>query len=80
MGVVGLVALVANVTVAWMLYAFREDDANMRSVWLCSRNDTIGNMAVMLAAAGVMGTGSGWLDLLVAMSMATLALQGGWQV
>jgi Co/Zn/Cd efflux system component len=80
MGVVGLVALVANVTVAWMLYAFREGDANMRSVWLCSRNDAIGNMAVMLAAAGVVGTGSGWPDLLVAMGMAALALHGGWQV
>ena len=80
MGVVGLLALVANVAVAWMLYAFREGDANMRSVWLCSRNDAIGNLLVMLAAAGVLGTGSGWPDLLVAAGMAALALQGGWQV
>lgn len=80
MGVIGFVALVANVAVAWMLYAFREGDANMRSVWLCSRNDAIGNVAVMLAAAGVLGTGSGWPDLLVAVGMATLALQGGWQI
>jgi len=80
MGVVGLLALVANVAVAWMLYDFREGDANMRSVWLCSRNDAIGNLLVMLAAAGVLGTGSGWPDLLVAAGMAALALQGGWQV
>ena len=80
MGAVGLLALIANVTVAWMLYAFREGDANMRSVWLCSRNDAIGNVLVMLAAAGVLGTESGWPDLLVAAGMAALALQGGWQV
>lgn len=80
MGVVGFLALAANVAVAWMLYAFREGDANMRSVWLCSRNDAIGNIAVMLAALGVLGTGSGWPDLLVAVGMAALALQGGWQV
>ena len=80
MGAVALLALVANVAVAWMLYAFREGDANMRSVWLCSRNDAIGNIAVMLAALGVLGTGSGWPDLLVAVGMAALALQGGWQV
>ena len=80
MGVIGLVALAANVAVAWMLYAFREGDANMRSVWLCSRNDAIGNVAVMLAALGVVGTGKGWPDLLVAVGMAALALQGGWLV
>ncbi len=80
MGAVGFVALAANVAVAWMLYAYREGDANMRSVWLCSRNDAIGNIAVMLAAAGVLGTGNAWPDLVVAGGMAALALQGGWQV
>ena len=80
MGVVGVMALAANVSVAWMLYAFREGDANMRSVWLCSRNDAIGNLAVMAAALGVFGTGSAWPDLLVAGFMAALALHGGWQV
>ena len=80
MGVIGVLALVSNVAVAWMLYAFREGDANMRSVWLCSRNDAIGNVAVMLAALGVFGTGSAWPDLIVASLMATLALHGGWQV
>jgi Co/Zn/Cd efflux system component len=80
MGVIGVLALVSNVAVAWMLYAFREGDANMRSVWLCSRNDAIGNVAVMLAALGVLGTGSAWPDLIVASLMAALALHGGWQV
>lgn len=80
MGAVAALALLANVSVAMMLYAFREGDANMRSVWLCSRNDAIGNVAVMLAALGVFGTGSAWPDLLVASLMATLALHGGWSV
>ena len=80
MGGIGLLALVANVTVAAMLYAYRTGDANMRSVWLCSRNDAIGNIAVMLAALGVVGTGSAWPDLLVACGMALLALMGGWSV
>ena len=80
MGAVAVLALLANVSVAVMLYAFREGDANMRSVWLCSRNDAIGNLAVMVAALGVFGTGSAWPDLIVASLMASLALQGGWQV
>ena len=80
MGVIGLLALAVNVAVAWMLYAFREGDANMRSVWLCSRNDAIGNIAVMGAALGVFGTGSAWPDLLVATAMAALALNSGWVV
>ena len=80
MGSIGLLALIANVAVAAMLYAWREGDANMRSVWLCSRNDAIGNIAVMLAALGVLGTGSAWPDLMVAAGMAVLALVGGWSV
>ncbi|WP_332740449.1 cation transporter [Hydrogenophaga sp.] len=80
MGAVALLALLANVVVAWMLYAFREGDANMRSVWLCSRNDAIGNVAVFMAALGVFGTGSAWPDLAVASLMAALALHGGWTV
>ena len=76
----GTLALGVNVAVALMLYAFREGDANMRSVWLCSRNDAIGNVAVMLAALGVFGTGSAWPDLAVAAAMAALALSGGWSV
>jgi Co/Zn/Cd efflux system component len=74
MGLVALLALAVNVGVAIMLYAWRNGDANMRSVWLCSRNDAIGNVAVALAALGVFGTGSAWPDLLVAGVMATLAL------
>ena len=80
MGVVAVLALAVNVSVAALLYAFREGDANMRSVWLCSRNDAIGNAAVLLAALGVFGTGSAWPDLAVAGLMAALALQGGWAV
>ena len=74
MGVIGALALVANVSVAVMLYAWREGDANMRSVWLCSRNDAISNLAVIAAALGVFGTGSGWPDLAVAAVMGVLAL------
>lgn len=60
-----------------MLYAYRTGDANMRSVWLCSRNDAIGNLAVMLAAIGVFGTSAGWPDTLVALGMGTLGLSSG---
>ena len=74
MGIVGSVALAANLLVAWMLYAYREGDANMRSVWLCTRNDALGNLAVLAAAAGVFGTGSFWPDVAVAALMASLAL------
>ena len=77
MGVVGILALLANAGVAMMLYRFRAGDANMRSVWLCSRNDAIGNLAVILAAAGVFGTGSALPDLVVALVMSGLALWSG---
>jgi len=76
MGTVGFAALVANAVVFWMLWAYRSGDSNMRSVWLCSRNDVIGNLAVMLAALGVFGTGRGWPDIVVAAVMGVLALQG----
>jgi len=74
MGSIGALALAANVAVAVMLYAWREGDANMRSVWLCSRNDAIGNLAVMAAALGVFGTGTGWPDLAVAAVMGLFGL------
>jgi Co/Zn/Cd efflux system component len=77
MGMVGLLALATNVFVAVMLFRFREGDSDMRSVWLCSRNDAIGNMAVMAAALGVFGTGSAWPDLIVAAIMGTLAVTAG---
>jgi Co/Zn/Cd efflux system component len=74
MGSVGALALVVNVFCAVLLFRFRGGDANMRSVWLCSRNDAIGNFAVMAAASGVFATGTGWPDLAVAAIMASLAL------
>ena len=63
-----------------MLYRFRGGDANMRSVWICSRNDAIGSVAVLLAAMGVFGTGTGCPDFVVATIMAGLGLSGGWQI
>ena len=80
MGIIGVLALTANVIVAVMLFQFRTGDANMRSVWICSRNDAIGNIAVVAAAAGVFGTGTAWPDLIVASVLATLGLAGGWQI
>jgi len=80
MGAVAFAAMLANVGVAVLLYTWRNGDANMRSVWICSRNDALSNVAVMLAAAGVFGTGSAWPDLAVAAVMAGLALTGGAQV
>jgi len=76
MGIVGVAALIANAACAVLLYAYRDGDANMQSVWICSRNDVLGNLAVLLAALGVFGTGTGWPDLVVAAIMASLALQG----
>ncbi|RJG03514.1 cation transporter [Noviherbaspirillum sedimenti] len=74
MGKIGFLALAANVFVAILLFVYRNGDSNMRSVWLCSRNDAIGNVAVLLAAWGVFGTGAGWPDLLVATVMGVLGL------
>lgn len=80
MSVVGIAALIANGGVALMLYRFRTGDANMRSVWICSRNDALGNAAVLLAAMGVFGTGTGWPDVIVAAIMGGLGLWGGGQI
>lgn len=74
MAVVAVLALAVNVGVALLLYRFRTGDANMQSVWLCSRNDAIGNLAVLLAAAGVFGTGTLWPDVAVAAVLALLGL------
>lgn len=76
MGAVGFAALVANAMSFGLLWAYRSGDANMRSAWICTRNDVLGNFAVLLAALGVFGTGTGWPDIIVAAIMATLALQG----
>jgi Co/Zn/Cd efflux system component len=76
MSAVGLAALAANAASFGLLWAFRHGDANMRSAWICTRNDVLGNLAVLLAALGVFGIGTGWPDIAVAAIMATLALQG----
>lgn len=80
MGVVGFAALLANGAVALMFWRHRDGDANRRSAWICSRNDAVGNAVVLLAAAGVFGTGTGWPDVVVATVMGLLGLRGGWQV
>jgi Co/Zn/Cd efflux system component len=76
MGAVGSAALAANAASFGLLWAYRGGDANMRSAWICTRNDVLGNLAVLLAALGVFGTGTGWPDVIVAAIMAGLALQG----
>jgi len=80
MSIVGVLALAANLGVAGLLYSYRNGDANMRSVWLCTRNDAIGNVAVMLAAGAVAVTATPWPDLIVAAAMASLALSASWNV
>jgi len=80
MGAIGCAALAANAISFGLLWAYRDGDANMRSAWICTRNDVLGNLAVLLAAAGVFGTGTGWPDVIVAAIMASLALQGSWLV
>lgn len=80
MGAVGIAALVANVIVSLLLFRFRSGDANMRSVWICSRNDAIANVAVVAAALGVLGTGTAWPDLIVASVIAGLGLWGAIQI
>lgn len=80
MGIVGFIALCVNVGVAALLYAYRNGDANMQSVWLCSRNDALSNIAVILAAFGVFGTASVWPDVLVASLMGVLAISSAFTV
>jgi Co/Zn/Cd efflux system component len=72
MGAIGVMALAANVTSVFILMRYKDGDANVRSVWLCSRNDAIGNAAVMIAALAVWASGTKWPDLLVAALMAAL--------
>jgi Co/Zn/Cd efflux system component len=76
MGTIGAAALAANAASFGLLWKHRVGDANMRSAWICTRNDVLGNLAVLLAALGVFGTGKGWPDVIVAAIMAGLALQG----
>jgi Co/Zn/Cd efflux system component len=80
MGAIGLLALAANLFVAALLYQYREGNANMRSVWLCTRNDAFGNIAVLFAGIAVWGSGSAWPDLIVASMMAVLAIHSGAQI
>jgi Co/Zn/Cd efflux system component len=80
MSVIGVLALAANGAVAALLYAFRNGDSDMRAVWLCTRNDVIGNLAVLLAAGFVANTASNWPDLLVAAGMGVLSLTAAWAV
>ncbi len=80
MGAVAVIALLANAASFALLWAHRGGDSNMRSVWLCSRNDVIGNLAVLLAALGVFSSRNGWPDVIVAVVMAVFALQGAWLV
>ena len=80
MGWVGFLALIANCASVLLLMTYKEGDANVRSVWLCSRNDAIGNIAVLMAALGVWGTASGWPDLIVAGIMASLFLSSSFQI
>lgn len=80
MGSVGFLALLVNLTSVLLLVRYKDGDANVRSVWLCSRNDAIGNVIVMLAALGVWGTSSAWPDLIVAGLMAALFVNSAWQI
>ena len=80
MGSIGFLALIANLASVLLLMRYKDGDANVRSVWLCSRNDAIGNVAVMIAALGVWGTATGWPDLIVAAIMAALFLSSAYQI
>lgn len=80
MGAIGLLALLTNLTSVLLLVRYKDGDANVRSVWLCSRNDAIGNVAVMIAALGVWSTATGWPDVIVATIMAGLFLSSAFQI
>ncbi len=80
MGIIGALALATNLASVFLLVSYKDGDANVRSVWLCSRNDAIGNVAVMIAALGVWGTATGWPDLVVAAIMASLFLSSSYQI
>ena len=80
MSTIAVLALIVNVAVAVLLYRYRNGDSNKQSIWLCSRNDAIGNIAVMLAAAGVFASGSRWPDLIVAAIIAGLNISAALHV
>jgi Co/Zn/Cd efflux system component len=80
MGMIGVLALAANLASVLFLLPYKDGDANVRSVWLCSRNDAIGNVIVMFAALGVWGTATAWPDLAVAAVMAGIFLTSSVQI
>ena len=80
MGIVGSLALLINLFCAYLLLRFRDDDVNMRSAWLCSRNDVLANLGVLAAAGGVAWTGSHWPDLAVGVIIAGLILQSSFGI
>ncbi|MBL4802931.1 MAG: cation transporter [Emcibacter sp.] len=80
MGMMGVIAFFANLFSAVLLYRFRVGDSNMQSVWLCSRNDAIGNLAIIVAASGVFATGAGWPDFVVASIMASLSVTASYRI
>ena len=80
MGLIGFLALLTNLTSVMLLVRYKDGDANVRSVWLCSRNDAIGNIAVMVAALGVWGTTTAWPDVVVAALMAGLFLWSSFHI
>ena len=80
MGVIGFLALSVNLGAVLLLLRFRKSDANLRSVWLCSRNDAYGNVLVMIAAAATAATRSPWPDFGVGVIMSLLFLSGSWSV
>ena len=80
MGAVGVLAFAANVACLALLWARRGDDVNMRSAWICSRNDVIGNAAVLVAAVGVAATGSAWPDIVIGLLLASVFGRSATQV
>jgi Co/Zn/Cd efflux system component len=80
MGVMGIIAFLANLTSVFLLYHFRVGDSNMQSVWLCSRNDMFGNLAIIIAASGVFVTNTGWPDFIVATIMASFAVTASYRI
>jgi Co/Zn/Cd efflux system component len=77
---VGILALIINALVAFLLFRYKDGDSNMQSVWLCSRNDAIGNLAVVFASIGVYFYSSKWPDLVVALFMASLSVSASFKV
>lgn len=80
MGTIAIAAFVANLVSVLLLVKYKDGDSNVRSVWLCSRNDAIGNLVVVVAASGVWASGSAWPDLFVAFILASLFLSSAWQI